>query len=230
MQQQTFDNSIITERQKKLWGYDETPLFILILIAIYILVAQIIPNYVIVPVNVIGGSMEPTLYENDRVLLFKQGSIDYGDIVVVYAPNVYNNITNEMGEDIIKRVMGKPGDSVWFEKETIDSNTHYIFHRQHEVNGMLIETALTNEYYVLKDSNGNPLYAAEALYSETKVVLADDEYFVMGDNRGNSLDSRYTLQNNPNNYVGKVKKSDIKGKALLIIRNGMPILFNKVNY
>lgn len=222
MQQKNFDNSIIKDRQRQLWGHNETPLFILILIAVYLLVAQIIPSFIIVPVNVIGPSMQPTLYENDRVLLFKQGSINYGDIVVVYAPDVTNNETGEMGEDIIKRVMGLPGDTLWFEEEEIDGKNHYILHRKHEENDMIIETALYNEYYVLHNGNGLPIYA-DKLYYQAIYTLAENEYFVMGDNRSNSLDSR-------DYRVGIVNKKDIKGKALLIIRNGVPMLFQKVNY
>ena len=182
--------------------------------------------------------MEPTLHHYDKVILYKQGDIDYGDIVVTYAPHIYNNTENKMGEDIIKRVMGLPGDTVWFESvilkaEDINSNkdkTVYYFHRQHTLNGMTIETVLKDEYYVLRDISNNVIYGGN--YTGNPVVLGENEYFVLGDNRANSLDSR-TTEENPTStgyYVGTVNRSDIKGKALFIIRNGKLILFNKVIY
>ena len=218
----SFDNSIIKEKERQLWGYDDTPFVILLFIAIYVFVSYIMPTFLILPVNVLGTSMEPTLYENDKVILYKQGQINYGDIIVLYAPDVNG------GEDIIKRVMGLPGDTVWFEKETENGDTKYIFHRQHTENGMIIETVIEDEYYVNKDKYGNIIYYsndnADNVYKPNqKYTLNNDEYFVLGDNRSVSQDSRY-------NTVGKVQKEQIIGKALLIIRDGKISLFEKVYY
>lgn len=206
-----FDDSIIMEKHKQYWGHDDTPLLIFILIAIYILVAHLIPTYLIVPVNIIGPSMESTLYQDDKVILYKQGNIDYGNIIVAYAPN--------LEEDVIKRVMGKPGDTVWFER--VAEEDYFYFHRAHEINGMYVETILKDEYYTKKSDTGKTIYKDN--YPANKITLADDEYYVMGDNRANSTDSRES-------YVGILSKSQIKGKALFLIRDGKLSLFNKIIY
>jgi signal peptidase I len=49
-----------------------------------------------------------------------------------------------------------------------------------------------------------------------KLTIGEDEYFVMGDNRNLSQDSRFE-------YVGNVKKSDIVGRAWMIVSP-----FNKI--
>ena len=46
--------------------------------------------------------------------------------------------------------------------------------------------------------------------ASSTIKINDNEYFVMGDNRHLSQDSRFE-------YVGNIKRSDILGKAWLII-------------
>lgn len=205
----------IRERQKEMWGNDDFMVILLIFIAIYLFVGQIMLNFIITPVKVIGPSMEPTLQNDDRVILYKQDNYNYGEIVVVYAPNVENRLERKMGEDIIKRIMGLPGDTVWFEQH---SDGYYYFHRQRTEHGMTVDTALYGEYYISGAMDSN--ISQNAL---DKLTLGEDEYYVLGDNRDESLDSR-------SEKIGAVKLSQIKGKALFIIRNGNIILFEKVKY
>lgn len=63
-----------------------------------------------------------------------------------------------------------------------------------------------------KYSKGN----FESGYAGGGIKIGDDEYFVMGDNRNLSQDSRFE-------YVGNIKKSDILGRAWMIISP-----FNKI--
>lgn len=213
-----FDYSIINEKHKQYWSHDDTPLFVMLLFVIFIFVAHLLPTYIYIPVNIIGPSMQPSLYEGDKVILLRQGKINYGEIVVLHAPNLVN-IHGE-GEDIIKRVTGLPGDTIWFEKKTVGGKETYFMHREHVVNGMTVQTVISNEYYVKKDHLGNALGSYDL---SKKWVLGEDEYFVMGDNRANSTDSRAT-------EVGVVKREQIIGKALFIIREGKISLFKKIIY
>ncbi len=112
----------------------------------------------------VGESMEPTLKSGDRVLInrlvYQVKSPSYGDLIV-FKPN-----GNQNAHYYIKRVVGKPGDTV-----TIQSGRVFV-------NGELLnETVLTDSMQ-------------DAGLAEEGVKLGEDEYFVLGDNRNNSEDSR----------------------------------------
>jgi signal peptidase I len=79
-----------------------------------------------------------------------------GDIVVLQDPR-------DPSVDLIKRVIGLPG-------ETVEIVNGVVF-----VNGLMLE-----EPYITEPWH----------YTGSQVVLGSDEYFVMGDNRDNSKDSR----------------------------------------
>lgn len=108
-----------------------------------------------------GQSMEPSLYNNEKLLLSKTAytfsNPKRGDIVVAKPANL--NV-----DYIIKRVIGIPGDTI-----EIKDNVIYVN-----------DTALEEEY--IKEN----MLTADI----TKFTLASDEYFLCGDNRNNSLDSR----------------------------------------
>ena len=172
--------AIIEERHRKIWGYSDTPLLILLCLAIFFTVSWLLPTFLYVPVNVLGASMEPTLYEDDQVLLFKQGKIGFGDIVVAHAPKLEGG----RGKDVIKRVIGLPGETIRFEVKNIDGRDVYIIHRQKQIGGMAVDIMLQDEFYV-KNISFNKEFDDGDVYT-----LGEDEYFLMGDNRGDSLDSR----------------------------------------
>lgn len=129
---------------------------------IVILVAVIlIRTYIVTPIKVHGASMQPTLYGDEIMLLTKydKNKLEQFDIVVVHINLVYSG--NRYDEDLIKRIIGLPGDSVSCEDGKI------------YVNGRLLD-----EKY--SDGKTNDF---------SKVTLKEDEYFVLGDNRDDSFDS-----------------------------------------
>jgi signal peptidase I len=115
-------------------------------------------NAVSARVRVDGFSMRPTLEDGEFILVnrlaYKFGSPKLGEIIVFRSP-----VTPD--EDLIKRVIGLPGDEI------------VIRDGQVSINGSLLE---------------EPYIAASPIYSGSWQVV-DGYLFVLGDNRNDSSDS-----------------------------------------
>ncbi len=111
-----------------------------------------------------GMSMEPTLHDQEYILVNKAAYVFHapqrGDIIVFEYPH-------DPQVDYVKRIIAIPGDviSVVGEKVTVDGIT-------------------LREPYVNPSDPFNPF---PPIYNQ---VIPTNDYFVMGDNRGNSSDSR----------------------------------------
>lgn len=120
---------------------------------IIFVVIVLIRTFLITPIVVSGPSMKPTLKGGELMILNKLGDFERFDVVVV-----------DIGyEEIIKRVIAMPGETIACEKGII------------YVNGKMQEDK----------------YGSGVTFDFEKVTLAEDEYFVMGDNRQDSKDSRH---------------------------------------
>ncbi len=110
-------------------------------------------------VRVDGFSMNPTLQDGEFVLVnrlaYRMGVPQRGDIIVFHFP------LDPASQDLIKRVIGLPGDHIMVDRGIVF------------VNGQPLS---------------EPYIAAAPLYSGEWVVPADD-LFVLGDNRNDSSDS-----------------------------------------
>ncbi len=108
-----------------------------------------------------GPSMQNTLHTGQYVLVNKVAYLfhapERGDIIILQEPD-------QPGRDLIKRVIGLPGDTI-----KLDGTNVWV-------NGTEL-----NEPYITQKSNPG---------ANTLTVPAN-EYFVMGDNRPVSEDSRY---------------------------------------
>jgi signal peptidase I len=135
-----------------------------------LLVALIVRTFFIQAFWIPSDSMEPTLHKGDRVLVNKLSydlhDVHRGDIVVFKRPAKAERGEDDI-EDLIKRVIGLPGDTI----QTVDGVIH--------INGKPLPEP----------------YLPEGTRSDSppvqKQVVPKDHYFVMGDNRGNSQDSRF---------------------------------------
>lgn len=146
-----------------------------ITIALAVVAALFIKNYVIINANIPSGSMENTIMTDDRLfgyrLAYNHSSPERGDIVIFKFPD------NEE-ENYVKRVIGLPGELVVIQDAKI-----YI-------NGS--ETPLEENYLKEEWTVGTGPYTFE---------VPEDSFLVMGDNRNNSWDARYW----DNTYVTKDK-------------------------
>ena len=124
-----------------------------------VIIAFIIRKVVFFNVTVPTGSMLPTINLNDKILVtivHNKNNLKRGDIIVFHS--------NELKEDLIKRLIGLPNDTV----EIKEDGSVYINNKK------------INESYVVYPGGKTGKYKVPA-----------DSYFFMGDNRIDSLDARY---------------------------------------
>jgi signal peptidase I len=157
----------------------------LVVIAVALLVAFLVRTFVIAHFVVEGESMYSTLDTNDRVfvnkLSYRLHDPNRGDVVVLH------QVTGASERDLIKRVIGLPGESVEVRNCAV-----------------LIDGRVLNEPYldpaVVTPTNCGGDYVLDG-------VVPDDHVFVMGDNRGGSQDSR---------VIGPISEDDLVGRAFVV--------------
>jgi signal peptidase I len=143
-------------------------------------------------------SMEPTLQIGDRILVetsnLSPSAIQPGSIVVFMHPAYFpcNAGPDDNIQDLVKRVIGTPGESI-----ASVANTIYI-------NGKALSEA---GWYRAGYPEVGPTQIA-------KQVIPKGDYFVMGDNRTDSCDSRTFGPISTSLIVGKV--------VAITWRNGQP--------
>jgi len=116
-----------------------------------------------VKTNIIGVSMEPSLYNGQKILINRfiyKLMAPKKDDVIVFLPG-----GNQNAYYYVKRVVAVPGQKVQI------------------IDGMLYVDGIPEE---------NEIYdkMEDAGIAENEIVLGADEYFVLGDNRNSSEDSR----------------------------------------
>jgi signal peptidase I len=138
----------------------------LVLVACSLAVALLVRAFLIQAFYIPSASMFPTLHKNDRVLVnklsYKLHDVHRGDVVVFEAPP--GTATSEV-KDLIKRVIGLPGES-------IEGRGGRIY-----IDGRIID-----EPYLPADVRSRE-------FPPEKVP--PDHYWVLGDNRLDSRDSTF---------------------------------------
>ena len=136
-------------------------------------------------------SINPTLFEGDRILVnklsYKLHSVNRGDLIVFDTPEASGE------DDLIKRVIGLPGEFVNVEEERIEID-----------GGLLLEPYLPLSSNI--KSFATPVNCVNRPDENYGCRIPDDHVFVMGDNRSNSRDSR---------FFGPVPIEDVKGRAFI---------------
>ena len=159
------------------------------------------------PVKVDGHSMDPTLADGERLIVLDHTKINRFDIVV--AKETEDGQTKE----IVKRVIGMPGDTITYNDDTL-----YI-------NGKEVDEKYLDEYkQAFDDDQLQDIYAYNSLFQELAekadafttdsdgnteftVKVPKGEYYLMGDDRIVSKDSREVGTFPKSSIVGEVKFS-----------------------
>lgn len=185
-----------------------------------ILVVFFIRSFLVEPFRIPSGSMLPSLYIGDFILVNK---FAYGVRLPVANIKIMEASQPKRGEvavfrfpgnpsiNYIKRVIGVPGDRILYKEKKL-----YI-------NGKLMEQAGGKSYSFTSggEAQGQALQFTESLDGLKHDILTTNrpdpplpeitvpqgQYFVMGDNRDHSNDSR---------YWGFVPDQNLVGKAFLI--------------
>lgn len=154
----------------------------------------LIRTFLIIPIEVDGPSMEPTLHNGDYMIAekisYRFSSPQRFDIVIFHATE---------DKDYIKRIIGLPGEVVEYKDDKL-----YI-------NDQFIEEPYLAEH--LAQLQSDTLYTVDFNLTEDIIgqhqTIPEGYYLVLGDNRSNSTDSRSDL-------VGLVSEDDIIGQARFI--------------
>lgn len=158
-----------------------------------LLVALLIKAFLLQAFYIPSASMEPTLHEDDRVLVnklsYRIGDIQRGDIIVFAKPEGAGGDI----DDFIKRVIGLPGETVSFSGGS-------VFIDGLELEEGYVAGAPTNQPGSVINGCANTPAVADTC------VVPEGTVFVLGDNRTSSQDSR---------FFGPIDDDTIVGRAFL---------------
>ena len=165
-----------------------------VVLVVALLVALGIRTFVLQQFYIPGPSMETTLFQPNRVLVnklsYRFGDIGRGDVVVF--DRVTSNGRSIQHDDLIKRVIGLPGETV-----AIRGCQVYVDDKM-----------LEESYLPKRDIEQSDLVARCRQPEMSPVEVPSGQVFVLGDNRPQSMDSR---------VFGPVDKKSIVGRAFVVI-------------
>jgi len=149
---------------------------------VIVLVVVLIRTFIITPVRVDGDSMKNTLKNGDILLLYKLGSINRLDIIVLDE--------EKDNEKIIKRVIGLPGETVAIKKGKIYVNDkviddEYAYGETSDYDKVTLED---DEYFILGDN---------------RLISKDSRYF--GPIKENEIKGKIVFRVFPFTKIGTVQ-------------------------
>ena len=196
-----------------------------------LLIALVIRSLFFQPFYIPSSSMEPTLLIGDRIFVSKY-IYGYSKHSLPFSPKIYNSrlffkepnygdlvvfktpVDNRT--DYIKRLIGKPGDSVQFINGEIFLNKEKIL-RKKVISDYTIRCGKSNlkvDSFEETLPNGvvyRAVYSKNfSLQNSDEFIVPQKHYFFLGDNRDCSQDSRFL------NSVGYVNYINLVGEAKII--------------
>lgn len=172
----------VPRRRRKVW------IDWLVIALVALAAAFLLRTFVVQQFAVDGESMLGTLHSGDRVIVnklsYRLHDPRHGDIVVLK-----DTEANLAVRDLIKRVVGLPG-------ETVEYRACQLF-----INGTPFFEPYLDSQLVTSNRCGD---------SQEPVRIAAGYVFVMGDNRAASLDSRAAA-------IGQIRFDDLIGRAFVVI-------------
>lgn len=157
-----------------------------------ILLAIIVKVFLLQAFYIPSLSMYPTLHEGDRVLVnklsYRLHDVNRGDVIVFERPP---SETSSNIPDLIKRVVGLPGESITIENGSV-----------------FVDGKRLDENYLPDGTVTSAANAPNKCTTDAPCVVPEGKVWVMGDNRGDSKDSR---------YFGAIDESSIVGRAFITV-------------
>lgn len=161
--------------------------------------AVVLTLFVFQSYQVDGPSMEPTLLNKDRLIVWKlprtwakitghQYVPNRGDVVILSESGLSSYGSPDNTKQLVKRVVGLPGDHV-----VVKNGVLMVYNTEHP------EGYSPDETLPYGDEIAIPLSEMDV-----DVTLSDTQIFVAGDNRPNSLDSRTFGPVETDQVVGKL--------------------------
>jgi signal peptidase I len=180
-------------KQKEGWRSVLSTIFIIIATPI---MALLLITFVFQSYEVDGPSMETTLQNADRLIVWKApktwSSItgndyipDRGEIIIFHKNSSLEGGLSGGDRQLIKRVVGVPGDRV-----VVKDNIVTVYNDDNPTG------------FNPDEVSGNKSERSKITEGEVDYTVNEGEVFVLGDNRGNSQDSR---------FFGAVSSDDIVG-------------------
>jgi signal peptidase I len=159
-----------------------------------LVVALVVKTFLVQAFYIPSASMEPTLEEGDRVLVNKlsydENDIERGDVIVFELPP--DQVGDDGIKDLIKRVIGLPGDVI----ETRDGIVY------------INDSAIDEPYLADGTLTGDPTSGQNPPIE--RQTVPEGHVYVLGDNRANSADSRFPSR-------GPIPIDTIVGRAFALV-------------
>ncbi|MCW8855635.1 MAG: signal peptidase I [Gammaproteobacteria bacterium] len=185
-----------------------------------LLIVFLLRGFLVEPFRIPSGSMIPSLYIGDFILVNK---FSYGIRLPVANVKIVEIDNPERGDvvvfryprdpsiDYIKRVIGLPGDHIAYYNKVLYINGKPVKREYVSIyNGPGEENTAKEYLEKLDDRNHIMLLIPGRPSLDAEYIVPEGHYFMMGDNRDNSNDSR---------YWGVVPDKYLVGKAFMIWMN-----------